>query len=162
MAPDATHQRAAIALTALQFVGWEAADPQKAAHLLHDLHPWHSLALLHAAIAGVYLFLSGLIAGYYDNQALYHRIPQRLRRTKWLRTLLGPARLAESGLRQCSCWSATGRAIERQAGELHARLHFGRTEDIIRFGLHEYLMEFLDRIADLGAEVHRRFFARAN
>jgi site-specific recombinase len=84
----------AIALTALQFVGWEAADPQKAAHLLHDLHPWHSLALLHAAIAGVYLFLSGLISGYYDNQALYHRIPQRLRRTKWLRALLGSTRLA--------------------------------------------------------------------
>jgi site-specific recombinase len=84
----------AIALTAVQFVGWDATDPQKAAHLLHDLHPWHSLALLHAAIAGVYLFLSGLISGYYDNQALYHRIPQRLRRVKWLRALLGEQRLA--------------------------------------------------------------------
>src|SRR4029078_483088 len=29
--------------------------------------------------------------------------------------------------------------ILRQGGELHARLHFGRTEDIIEFGLHEYL-----------------------
>jgi site-specific recombinase len=83
----------AIALTAVQFVGWSAAGPEKAAHLLHDLHPWHSLALLHAAIAGVYLFLSGLISGYYDNQALYHRIPQRLRRVKWLRALLGEERL---------------------------------------------------------------------
>jgi len=52
--------------------------------------------------------------------------------------------------------------LQRQAGELHARLHYGRTEDIIRFGLHEYLMEFLDTIADLGEEVHRRFFARAS
>jgi len=84
----------AIALTAVQFVGWNAADPAKAAHLLHDLHPWRSLALLHAAIAGVYLFLSGLISGYYDNKALYHRIPQRLRRVKWLRALLGEERLA--------------------------------------------------------------------
>ena len=33
--------------------------------------------------------------------------------------------------------------LRRQAGELHARLHFGRTDDIIRFGLHEYLMDFL-------------------
>jgi uncharacterized alpha-E superfamily protein len=57
---------------------------------------------------------------------------------------------------------ADSHELERQAGELHARLHFGRTEDIIRFGLHEYLMEFLDRIADLGEEVHRRFFARGN
>jgi site-specific recombinase len=84
----------AIALTAMQFVGWNPANADKAAHLLHDLHPWHSLALFHAAIAGVYLFLSGLISGYYDNQALYHRVPQRLRRVKWLRVLLGERRLA--------------------------------------------------------------------
>lgn len=84
----------AIALTAVQFAGWNPANADKAAHLLHDLHPWRSLALLHAAIAGVYLFLSGLISGYYDNQAFYHRIPQRLRRVKWLRRLLGEARLA--------------------------------------------------------------------
>jgi site-specific recombinase len=85
----------AISLTAVQFIGWQAAGAEKAAHLLHDLHPWQSLALLHAAIAGVYLFLSGLISGYYDNQALYHRIPQRLRRVKWLRRLLGERRLAD-------------------------------------------------------------------
>jgi site-specific recombinase len=84
----------AIALTAAQFLGWHTAGPEKAAHLLHDLHPWKSLALLHAAIAGVYLFLSGLISGFYDNRALYHRVPQRLRRVKWLRALLGEARLA--------------------------------------------------------------------
>lgn len=83
----------AIALVAWQFLGWQSAGPEKAAHLLHDLHPWQSLALLHAAIAGVFLFLSGLISGYYDNQALYHRIPQRLRRVRWLRALLGEARL---------------------------------------------------------------------
>ena len=65
----------------------------RSAHLLHDLHPWRSLALLHAAIAGVYLFLSGLISGYYDNQSLYHRVPERLRRVKSLRRLLGDERL---------------------------------------------------------------------
>ena len=40
---------------------------------------------------------------------------------------------------------ATAREIERQAGELHARLHYGRTDDIMEFGLHEYLMEFLEQ-----------------
>jgi site-specific recombinase len=84
----------AIALTASQFLGLQSAGPEKAAHLLHDLHPWQSLALLHAAIAGVYLFLSGLISGYYDNLSLYHRVPQRLRRVRWLRALLGRERLA--------------------------------------------------------------------
>ena len=85
----------AIALLAGQFAGWFPADASKAAGLLHDLHPWRSLALLHAAIAGVYLFLSGLISGYYDNLALYHRIPQRIRRIRWLRRLLGAARLED-------------------------------------------------------------------
>lgn len=83
----------AIALNAVLLFGWQPTDAAKAAHLLHDLHPWRSLALLHAAIAGVFLFLSGLISGYYDNQALYHRVPQRLRRVRWLRRVLGPARL---------------------------------------------------------------------
>jgi site-specific recombinase len=83
----------AIALTAATFLGWHPVSPAKAAHLLHDLHPWKSLALLHAAIAGVYLFLSGLISGYYDNLSLYHHVPQRLRRVRWLRVLLGSDRL---------------------------------------------------------------------
>jgi len=83
----------AIAMTAGRFLGWDPVGPDKAAHLLHDLHPLRSLALLHAAIAGVYLFLSGLISGYYDNQSLYHRVPERLRRVKSLRTLLGEERL---------------------------------------------------------------------
>jgi site-specific recombinase len=83
----------AIAMTAGRFLGWDPVGPDKAAHLLHDLHPWRSLALLHAAIAGVYLFLSGLISGYYDNLSLYHRVPERLRRVKSLRRLLGDERL---------------------------------------------------------------------
>jgi site-specific recombinase len=81
-------------MTAGRFLGWEPVDPAKAAHLLHDLHPLRGLALLHAAIAGVYLFLSGLISGFYDNQSLYHRIPERLRRVRWMRRLLGEERLA--------------------------------------------------------------------
>lgn len=51
--------------------------------------------------------------------------------------------------------------LERMAGELHARLKFGRTEDIMRFGLHEYLVDFLARIAGLGEEITRRFLAPA-
>src|SRR5258708_22933952 len=43
------------------------------------------------------------------------------------------------------------RELERASGELHARLHYAKTDDIIKFGLHEYLMEFLTRISALGA-----------
>ena len=49
------------------------------------------------------------------------------------------------------------RELRRQSGELYARLHYGRTEDIMRYGLHEYLMDFLQRVSVLGAEVSQRF-----
>lgn len=73
--------------------GSHLVNPEKAEHLLHDLDPFHSLALPHAAIAGVCLFLSGLISGYYDNKASYASIPERLRQLGWLQKLLGPQRL---------------------------------------------------------------------
>ena len=53
------------------------------------------------------------------------------------------------------------RELERMSGELHARLHYGRTDDVMRFGLHEYLMDFLQRIFALGDEVARRFLVPA-
>jgi uncharacterized alpha-E superfamily protein len=52
------------------------------------------------------------------------------------------------------------REIERAAGELHAKLHYGRTEDIIELGLHEYLMDFLERISKLGDEISRHFLVQ--
>lgn len=83
----------AIGMVGREFLDWEPVSLAKAELLLGELHPWKSLALFHAGIAGVYLFLSGLISGYYDNQSLFHRIPQRLRRVKWLRRALGQPRL---------------------------------------------------------------------
>jgi uncharacterized alpha-E superfamily protein len=52
---------------------------------------------------------------------------------------------------------AQSREIERQAGAMHARIHYGRTDDIMDFGLHEYLIDFLEHISRLGAEVSRAF-----
>ncbi|HVE49069.1 MAG TPA: alpha-E domain-containing protein [Casimicrobiaceae bacterium] len=47
--------------------------------------------------------------------------------------------------------------LERMGGELHARLEFGKTDEIMRFGLHEYLIDFLERVSLLAGEVTRRF-----
>jgi site-specific recombinase len=74
--------------------GHPLADANKAEHLLHDLDPIRSLALVHAGIAGVCLFLAGLISGYYDNKAAYANITARLQQLNWLARLLGKARLA--------------------------------------------------------------------
>ena len=74
--------------------GQPIMSAEKAQHLLHDLSPIDSLALFHAAIAGGCLFLGGLISGYYDNLAAFERIRERIEHTRWLRSLLGEARLA--------------------------------------------------------------------
>ena len=48
--------------------------------LLHDISPIHSLAIFHSAIAGVFLFLSGIISGSISNKNkhinLYYRIQE--------------------------------------------------------------------------------------
>lgn len=71
--------------------GSPIAIPSKAHKMLAELHPFHSLSLLYAAIAGVFLFTSGFISGYYDNQVVFHRIPERIRRHPVLRRLFKPA-----------------------------------------------------------------------
>lgn len=83
----------AIAWLWLWFTGEHLASPDKVDLLVHDLSPVESLAIFHAAIAGVFLFLSGLISGYYDNKCLYNRIPERLQQRPLLQKLLGQDRL---------------------------------------------------------------------
>lgn len=87
---------------------------EKAHHLLHDINPIDSLSIFYAAIAGVCLFLSGLISGYYDNKAIYNRIPQRLRQLKSLRRLLGEARLQRFS-----------EYVENNLGALAGNFYFG-------------------------------------
>lgn len=86
-----------ISFAWLHYTGAPMINTDKAAHLLHDLDPFHSLALPHAAIAGVYLFLSGLIAGYYDNLAVYNQIGARIQRHRLLQYLLPKAWLQRLG-----------------------------------------------------------------
>jgi site-specific recombinase len=64
-------------------------NAEKIGHLLHDLQPIAGLGLAHAAIAGVWLFVAGLISGYYDNKALYHHIPERVAAHPVLQRLMG-------------------------------------------------------------------------
>ncbi len=76
----------------IEAFGASVTDAAKSAKLLGDIHPWHSAALPHAAIAGVCLFLAGIISGYYDNRCVYARIPQRIASLAWLSRLIGPPR----------------------------------------------------------------------
>lgn len=56
-----------------------------------------------------------------------------------------------SGNRQTEC--------RRLAGELHARLRFGKMQDIFQKGLHEFLSDFIDSNNLLGAEIQRAFLS---
>jgi site-specific recombinase len=69
---------------------------EKGAHLIADLDPL-SWAIPHAAIAGFYLFLSGLISGYFDNRAAYAEIGRRIGRLSWLQSLAGNHRAERVG-----------------------------------------------------------------
>ncbi len=46
---------------------------------------------------------------------------------------------------------------QRQAGLLHAQLHYARVEDILEHGLHEWLTDFMDRIYMLGDGISKDF-----
>ncbi|MDN5897918.1 MAG: site-specific recombinase [Psychrobacter sp.] len=86
-----------ISFAWLQYTGVPMIDSEKAGHLLHELDPFRSLALPHAAIAGVYLFLSGLIAGYYDNLAVYNNVGARIQRHRLLKYILPKSWLQRLG-----------------------------------------------------------------
>lgn len=47
----------------------------------------------------------------------------------------------------------------RMAGELHAGLHFGRIDTIFQGGLHQFLVDFIRRTNQLGAEIQQKFLA---
>jgi site-specific recombinase len=77
----------------VQYSGHHFIGEAKANILLDSNNPLISLSALYAAVAGVCLFLSGLIAGYHDNLAAYNRIPERIAHLPLLQRLLGKARL---------------------------------------------------------------------
>jgi site-specific recombinase len=69
----------------------------KAHALAQDLQPFTSLALPHAVLAGVCLFLAGIANGYFDNYAVYGQLAARISAHPWLNTLLGASACRRMG-----------------------------------------------------------------
>lgn len=69
--------------------GHHYITPHEAHYLLARIDPLAWTTWLWGAITGVWLFAAGLISGYYDNRAVYARIPQRIAQRRWLQRLLG-------------------------------------------------------------------------
>jgi site-specific recombinase len=131
----------AIALV-LDAVGHPAVNADKAAVLLDEINPFNSAALFYAAVAGVGLFLSGIVSGYYDNKTVYQRIPERLL------CLHLPPRLL--GLRT---WQGI---VE------YLRHHFGGIMGNLFFGFYLGLTSAFGHLAGLPLDIRHIAFSAAN
>jgi site-specific recombinase len=89
-------------------------EGDKAMAMLQSQHPWHSLSLLYACNTGVFLFLSGIIAGYVQNKILYARIGERLMYHPWWRASAS----YEKRLRR-------SKFIEKNAGSMIGNISLG-------------------------------------
>ena len=132
---------AAIAL-ALAAAGRAAVTPDKAAQLLTEIDPFHGAALFYAAVAGAGLFLAGIVSGYYDNQCVYHDIPERLLRLKLPPRLLGTQR-----------W---GRVVE------YLRPRWGGIAGNLFFGFYLGMMSAFGTLAGLPLDIRHIAFSAAN
>ena len=72
------------------------------------------LTIFYAAIAGVCLFLAGIVSGYCDNLAVFHRLPRRVARMPLLVAIAGERRA-----------QAVGAWVEHNFGALAGNFLFG-------------------------------------
>lgn len=94
--------------------GHKLVSGAPALKMLMDQHPWQSLSLLYACNTGVFLFLSGIIAGYVQNKIKYGHIAQRLQTHPILRLSMPAERL-----RRLSVY------VENHAGSLIGNICLG-------------------------------------
>ncbi|EFS98692.1 hypothetical protein HMPREF1977_0045 [Capnocytophaga ochracea F0287] len=66
---------------------------KKSLHLLEDLNIWHTPVFLHACIAGIFLFLSGIIAGNVASVNNFNNFYYRLSEHPFLKGFFGKVRM---------------------------------------------------------------------
>lgn len=130
-----------IALAWGPLMGTPIAPPEKLHHMLEEIHPLASGALFFAAVAGVGLFLSGLVSGYFDNQARYLELGDRVARSSRF-AWLGPARASRLG------------------GYVDA--HYGAILGNLFFGMYLGLVGALGVLTGLPVDIRHVAFSSAN
>jgi uncharacterized alpha-E superfamily protein len=119
--------------------------------------------------------MEGGAADYYQWSALLRSVSAFEIYRKVYRDVITPAQVAEllllradmpRSLARCmkevyanlqSIANSRSAETERRAGELEANLRFGRVEDMMRGGLHNYLVRVLARIHDIGGRIANDF-----
>ena len=96
------------------FFGVQPVDAHKAQRLLSEISVTAPMNLMYAGVAGVGLFLAGIVSGYYDNKSVYNRIPERLAALSWPRYLM-----SQRG------WNAIVAYVGDHAGGLAGNAFFG-------------------------------------
>lgn len=124
------------------------ADPAGAAGLQSEFYRWSALL---SSVSGLEIY-----------RKVYRDVitPDRVAELLILhgdmpRSLLASMRAVADDLARVSNQRST--ETERRAGMLCAELQYGRVEDILDSGLHQYLEHFLDRINDLGNRISQDF-----
>lgn len=131
-----------LALAWPSLFGAPLAQAEKAHSLLAELHPLASGALWYAAVAGVGLFLSGLVAGYYDNKVRYLGTAQRIAQHPWSRRWL--------------------KAERRERLAAYIDLHHGALMGNLLFGLYLGLAGSIVHLTGLPVDIRHVAFASAN
>lgn len=85
---------ALLLVLGIQYLFHDVVGAGKWPTLIGDLDPVTSLSVFHAAIAGCFLFLSGIIAGSVANRGRHERIPLRIAEHPLLKQLIGVRRTA--------------------------------------------------------------------
>ncbi|MDY0012462.1 MAG: alpha-E domain-containing protein [Rhodocyclaceae bacterium] len=119
--------------------------------------------------------VEGGAADYYQWSALLRSVSAFEVYRKVYRDLITPSRVAELLLLRADMPRSLARCMhevyqnlqkvansrsaetERRAGEMEAALRFGRVDDIMRGGLHNYLVKVLARVQDLGSRIGNDF-----
>lgn len=119
--------------------------------------------------------VEGGAADYYQWSALLRSVSAFEVYRKVYRDLITPSRVAELLLLRADMPRSLARCMqevyinlqkvansrsletERRAGEMDASLRFGRVDDIMRGGLHNYLVKVLARIQDIGNRIANDF-----
>lgn len=97
-----------------ELFGHKLVSGAPALKMLMDQHPWQSLSLLYACNTGVFLFLSGIIAGYVQNKIRYGHIALRLQTHPILRLSMPAGKLRRLSL-----------YVENHAGTLIGNISLG-------------------------------------
>ncbi|MBC7661955.1 MAG: hypothetical protein H7249_19860 [Chitinophagaceae bacterium] len=65
-------------------------DLDYAKHAIESLHPIRTLSLFYAAQTGLLLWMSSLVAGWFENWLAYQRVPNRLEKNARIKRAFGP------------------------------------------------------------------------